>query len=142
MLLKIYLRKKKEIEASINDANSKLNKLIKGINQNEVEYKNNEMIRIRNENQLAQVEENIKKNTAKLDVLGNEMEYLSKQRIAAKEESEQYLSELSSIEESITITKHGIEEYKEKNKEKLAKKDSLHQDITSYKIVANSNLEK
>lgn len=129
------------IERNINSLVSKLSELINQINKEESESRNNELIKIRDESNLAQVEENIKKSAAKIDMLKQEKNQLKKQETETETESQKYLSELSQIEQDMAESKRIIAEHQDKHKEDQSVRDALHTDITDFKISVNSILE-
>lgn len=134
-------REEKDLENSINEYISRLNELIRVISEEEASLKSNELVKIRDESHLAQVEENIKKADAKIEMLKQEKNQLSRQEADTAIELDKYSKELTDMENEVAQTKAVIAEYQEKHKENQAVRDVLHQDITDFKISVNSILE-
>ncbi|MDD4496358.1 MAG: chromosome segregation protein SMC, partial [Eubacteriales bacterium] len=104
----------------------------------EGDIKNNELVKIRDESHLAQVDENMKKLSAKIDMLRQEKEQLERQLNEISVELGKYEQELMAIEQEISDTKKTVAEYQEKHKEDQTVRDALHADITDFKISVNS----
>ena len=124
----------KQLVDSINEIGSE----IAGI---EHDIKNNELVKIRDESHLAQIEENIRKLAARTDMLKQEKNQLERQQAETEIELEKYLKELSEIELDIAETKKVVAEHQEKHKEDQTVRDALHTDIMDFKISVNSILE-
>jgi len=131
----------KLLEDCIKDLVIKVEEALKEINTVENEIKNNELIRLRDESHLAQIEDNIRKLLARIEMLKQENDQLSRQASDTVFEMEKYLEEQVNIENEIAEAKGIISEFQEKNREEQSVRDSLHADITDYKISVNSILE-
>lgn len=130
-----------EVTNRINTLISMLDEVSKEILQEEEKIKNNELIRIRDESHLAQVEENMRKAEARMEMLKQEQHQLSRQETDTNIELGKYEKELTDIEEDIAETKRIIAENQEKHKEDQSIRDALHTDITDFKISVNSFVE-
>ena len=104
----------------------------------ENDIRNNEMVKIRDESHLAQIDENIKKLSARTDMLKQEKSQLGRQFEDITNEMEKYRQELAAIELEISEIKKIVAEYQEKHKEDQTVRDALHADITDFKISVNS----
>lgn len=124
----------KDIANIIESINEVMNE-ISGIEQN---IKNNELIKIRDESHLSQVEENIRKASSRIEMLHQEKDQLSRQQAETVIEMDKYTSELGKIETEISEAKKIVEEHQEKHKEDQSIRDALHSDITDFKISVNS----
>lgn len=131
----------KQLEEEVNTIIEKIEGIRKEILNTEEELKNNEHIKIRDESQLAQLEENINRTSAKIKMLTQEKSQLIRQEEETKNELEKYKAELRNIENEINEAKRIVEEYQEKHKIKQSERDSLHANITDFKISVNSILE-
>lgn len=127
----------KEIQQCINEIDS----LISEIHVSEKELRENELIIIRDENNLVQTDENIKKSIAKIDMLSQEKDQLVRQESENENEIVKYAAEQLGIENEIKQAKDTIALYQEKNKESQSTRDLLYADITDYKISVNSILD-
>jgi len=124
----------KDIKQLIENINE-VNKEILGIEGN---IKNNELVKIRDESHLSQVEENIKKTTAKIEMIKQEKQQLGRQQEETGKELEKYEKELSAIEAEVNESKRIVAEHQEKYKEDQTVRDALHTDIMDFKISVNS----
>ncbi len=105
------------------------------------DIKNNELVKIRDESHLAQIEENLKRLSARIEMLRQEKEQLERQVSEANQEMAKYENELSTIEQEISEAKQTVAEHQNKHKEDQAVRDALHADITDFKISVNSIVE-
>lgn len=129
------------MERHISGVVGKLTELQNEIQKEEGDIRNNELIKIRDESHLAQVEDNIKKASAKIEMLKQEKNQIGKQETETDNEVKKYVEELLKIEEDIAETKRIVSEHQEKHKEDQGVRDALHTDITDFKISVNSILE-
>lgn len=131
----------KTLEKDIKQLVDSINEISFEIAGIENDIKNNELIKIRDESHLAQIEENIRKLAARADMLKQEKNQLERQQSDTEIELEKYLKELSEIELDIAETKKVVSEHQEKQKEDQTVRDALHTDIMDFKISVNSILE-
>ena len=129
------------LEKSCSDLSTMLSDVVDEIADNESNLKNNELIKIRDESHLAQVDENINRILARIDMLKQEKEQLIRQEKETCEELRKYEDELTLIEKDIEETRNKVAQNQEKSKEQQSIRDKLHADITDYKISVNSILE-
>ncbi|MFZ5986902.1 MAG: chromosome segregation protein SMC [Bacillota bacterium] len=129
------------LEKSIGDLTLMLSELIDEMSGEESSLKNNELVKIRDESHLAQIEDNIKRILAKIEMLRQEKEQIIRQEQDTELELQKYTKELAQIENDISEIKRIVAEYQEKHKEGQSARDALHTDITDYKISVNSILE-
>ncbi|HHW47119.1 MAG TPA: chromosome segregation protein SMC [Clostridiaceae bacterium] len=129
------------LEKQINETISYINAINERISSVEAELKDNQLIKARDENHCAQVEENIEKLAARIEMLNEESMQLARQRDDLNREAEKYIVEMQALENEIAETKKIVAEHQEKHKEEQAVRDNLHKDITNYKISVNSILE-
>ena len=120
-----------QLVENISEVNSEISDI-------EGEIKNNELVKIRDESHLSQVEENILKLAAKMEMVRQEKGQLARQQAETEKELEKYTGELSIIEAEINETKKIIAEHQSKHKEEQSVRDALHTDITDFKISVNS----
>lgn len=129
------------LDKSVSDITSMLTDIIEEISREESSLKNNELVKIRDESHLAQIDDNIKRILARIEMLKQEKEQLVRQGKDTEEELHKYEQELTQIESDILETKNIVAKYQEKHKEGQSARDALHTDITDYKISVNSILE-
>ncbi|MCR4434409.1 MAG: chromosome segregation protein SMC [Clostridiales bacterium] len=131
----------KKSQQDIQEAMSSLNEIVKEIALEEEALKADTLVLVRDESQLAQVEESISRAEARMEMLKQEKEQLIKQEKSTEIELEKYHKELAEVESDISTTKAVIAEYQEKHKGDQLVRDALHRDITDFKISVNSILE-
>ncbi|MCX7921823.1 MAG: chromosome segregation protein SMC [Clostridia bacterium] len=136
------LRKEEVVlEKNISEAISMQNEVLNEIGIEENKVRENELVRIRDESHMNQVDENIKRTEAKIEMLKQEKEQLERQEVETGNELTKYEAELNEIEKDISETKAVIADYQEKHKEDQSARDLLHNNITDFKISVNSILE-
>ncbi len=126
------------LERSINEVTAMHGEINTDIAEEENNIKNNELVKIRDESHLAQVEENITRADAKAVMLKDEQEQLKRQESETNKELDKYTKELEDIEKDINDTKEIIARHQEKHKEDQSARDALHNDIMDFKISVNS----
>lgn len=129
------------LDKNINEISQKLESVINDVSIEEGSLKNNELVKIRDESHLAQIEDNIRRTIARIEMLKQEKEQLARQEQNTETELSKYVEELNQIENDIAETKRVVAEYQDKHKEGQSTRDALHTDITDYKISVNSILE-
>lgn len=139
--IKMLAAEEIKLEKEIEDAIEEINSILQQISKEEAEIRNNELAKIRDESHLAQVEEHIRKSDAKIDMLNQEKNQLSGQEVKARSELEKLNCELNGLEQDIADTKKIISEHQERHKEVQSRRDTIHEDITHFKISVNSVLE-
>lgn len=127
-----------ELQKDIKQIIDNINAVNKDISDTENGIKNNELVKIRDESHLFQVEENIAKTAAKVEMIKQEKQQLIRQQQETVKELEKYEKELSIIETEINESKRIVAEHQERHKEDQSARDALHNDITDYKISVNS----
>ena len=130
-----------QLEKEINGIIEKVNSLSACISKEQEKIRNNELIITRDESHLAQVVENVRRYEAKIEMLKQEREQLSRQEAETARELEKYEKEAAEIEEDIEKTKRIVSEHQEKHKEVQIQRDNLHTEITNFKISVNSIVE-
>ncbi|NJD01306.1 MAG: chromosome segregation protein SMC [Ruminiclostridium sp.] len=131
----------KELEKDIKQLIESIDEVNREITGVEGDIKNNELVKIRDESHLLQVEENIRKNSAKMEMIKQERQQLGRQQAETGKELEKYERELSAMEAEIHESKRIVAEYQEKHKEDQTVREALHTDIMDFKISVNSILE-
>jgi chromosome segregation protein len=128
----------KELETDIRQLVASISEIDAEITGVEGDIKNNELVKIRDESHLSQVEESIRKLAARSDMLKQEKKQLERQQAETESELEKYVKELSEIELDVAETKKVVAEHQEKHKEDQTVRDALHTDIMDFKISVNS----
>ena len=139
--IQVLAKEEYAVEASIRKAVASLEGKLQAIEAEQKALKDSELVKIRDESHLAQIEENISKTAARIDMLKQEKEQLSRQEAEEENELQKYSHELAGMERNIADTKKAISEHQEKHKEGQSVRDALHSDITDFKISVNSILE-
>ncbi len=136
--LKVLKESEKSVQNDIDLLTVDIAQIGSEITSIEGDIKNNELVKIRDESHLAQVEENINKISARTDMLRQEKDQLERQIGEITRELDKYQQEYSDIEQEIAEAKKTVAEHQEKHKEDQAVRDALHSDITDFKISVNS----
>lgn len=126
------------LEKDIGLLTEDIGQIVSEISSIDNAIKNNELVKIRDESHLAQVEENIKRILARMDMLKQEKEQLDRQLNDISQEMDKYQQELQSIELEISEARKTVAEFQDKHKEDQSVRDALHADITDFKISVNS----
>ena len=126
------------LEKDIRLLTEDIGQIVSEISSIDNAIKNNELVKIRDESHLAQVEENIKRILARMDMLKQEKEQLDRQLNDISQEMDKYQQELQSIELEISEARKTVAEFQDKHKEDQSVRDALHADITDFKISVNS----
>lgn len=100
-----------------------------------------ELVRLRDENHVAAILDNIRKITARMDLMKQQEAEIDKQIEEVKVESEKEALRVKAIEEEIAVLKEKILSHQTKNKDEQAKRDELHTDINDYRVSVNSIIE-
>ena len=139
--LKVLMESEKVLEKDIKLLVNDIGQIDAEISSISSDIKNNELVKIRDESHLAQIDENMNKLAARIEMLKQEKEQLERQMNDINKELEKYESELAQIELDISEAKKTVAEYQEKHKEDQTARDALHADITDFKISVNSITE-
>lgn len=136
------------LSASAAELESEIRALVAGLAENaeniastEKLLKDYELIMVRDESNLSQVEENIRKASARAEMLRQEKGQLSRQQTETEAEVQKYALELLDIENEIAEARKIVAEFQEKHKEDQTFRNLLHTEITDYRISVNSILE-
>jgi chromosome segregation protein len=139
--LKVLTESEKALEKDIQQLVDDIAQIDSEISSISSDIKNNELVKIRDESHLAQINENMSKLSARTEMLKQEKDQLQRQLEETGRELEKYEAELSQIELDISQAKRTVAEYQEKHKEDQTVRDALHADITDFKISVNSIME-
>lgn len=129
------------IEAKLSQVRSMLSEVEQELGEEGNKLRENELVRTRDENHLAMLEDNIRKTDAKIGMLNEEKLQVARQEQETSLEQKKYEEELEAIERNISETKAIIAEHQEKFKADQSVRDELHQEITDFKISVNSIVE-
>lgn len=134
-------RQLKEIDVKINDFEEKLREINENIENENKNLSNLELIRLRDETNIAQIQENVRKLSAKIEMQTQQDIELDKQLAEIKEESKKVTGIIKDIEEEIRLLKEKIQSHQVKNRDEQQKRDELHTDINDYRVSVNSIAE-
>ncbi len=129
------------IEGKLSQVRSMLSEVEQELGEEGNKLRENELVRTRDENHLAMLEDNIRKTDAKIGMLNEEKLQVARQEQETALEQKKYEEELEAIERDISETKAIIAEHQEKFKADQSVRDELHQEITDFKISVNSIVE-
>lgn len=139
--IELLKREETAVDADIIKIIAMLEEVMGEVKEEEDRIRSNELLKVREESQLSQVEENIKRAGAKVEMLKEEKNQLKRQEETTALELQKYNEDLIAIEKDISQTKEIISQHQEKHKEGQAERDNLHSDITDFKISVNSIVE-
>lgn len=100
-----------------------------------------ELVRLRDENHVAAILDNIRKITARINLMKQQESEIDRQIEEVRGESDKEALRAKAIEEEIAALKQKILSHQTKNKDEQAKRDELHTDINDYKVSVNSIIE-
>ncbi len=100
-----------------------------------------ELVRLRDENHVAAIMDNVKKITAKMDMLKQQKNEVEEQIKEVRTESDNESVRAKAIEEEIQLLKDKVQANQLKNKDEQQKRDELHTDINDYRVSVNSIIE-
>lgn len=145
----------KENEVELKRISSQLKKIDDEIKTTEIEFgsicieheqeqkvlSDLELVRLRDENHVAAIFENVRKITAKMDMLKQQNDEIEGQIKEVKSESDKESVKAKAIEEEIQLLKDKVQTHQIKNKDEQQKRDELHTDINDYRVSVNSIIE-
>ncbi|NMA66528.1 MAG: chromosome segregation protein SMC [Clostridiaceae bacterium] len=123
-----------QLEATINSIDANIEK--ERINLSDLE-----LIRLRDESNIAQILENVRKLSAKIEMNKQQDIEIEKQMSDIKTESEQIIIQIKNTEEEIEQLKEKVQSHQTQNKDEQLKRDELHTDINDYRVSVNSIAE-
>ena len=97
-----------------------------------------ELVRLRDENHVASISDNVKKITAKLNMLRQQEKEAEEQIKEIMAESGKESEKVKAIEEEIQLLKAKVQANQLKNRDEQQKRDELHMDINDYRVSVNS----
>ena len=97
-----------------------------------------ELVRLRDENHVASITDNVKKITAKLNMLRQQEKEAEEQIKEIMAESEKESQKVKAIEDEIQLLKAKVQANQLKNRDEQQKRDELHIDINDYRVSVNS----
>ncbi|MEI6603081.1 MAG: AAA family ATPase, partial [Clostridia bacterium] len=127
-----------EIEKEMRELNKQLEEVKREIEKDTVQVKNCDLIVVRDQTHLTQVQSVIAKLTAKNEQLLAESAQLEISMVEEQHSSAQYANEITSIELEIEAIKADIEEKSKQLKEKTAQRQVFYEDITNIKLSLQS----
>lgn len=136
--LKNLKRTEKSLEGNITALTADVDRISSGITALESDIKNAELVKVRDESNLLQVENNIEKLSARIEMHRQEKEQIIRRMSSISLEREKYRQELDVIEQEMDEVRLKIAEHQNKHKEDQAVRDALHSDITDFKISVGS----
>lgn len=136
--LKSAYESDRSIEKVLNELNAQITEVDSELIFEQKNLNDYDLIVIRDEAQLASIDDSIARIKSREDMLKIEKDGLSKQEKSVLDEVGKYETELSTIENEIASAKEIISKHQEAHKEEQASRDRMHRDITDFKISVNS----
>ncbi len=138
----------KEMEAEQRNINNKIRAVETALSEINASYEKEqkalsdlELVRLRDESHVAGIMENIRKITARMELMKQQDIEIDRQIKEVKEESDKEALQVKAIEDEIGVLKEKILSHQTKNKDEQAKRDELHTDINDYRVSVNSIIE-
>lgn len=138
----------KDMQIEQRDVNIKISAVEKTLSDINTQYEKEqkslsdlELIRLRDENHVAGILDNIRKITARMDLMKQQDTEIERQIKEVKDESDKEALRTKAIEEEIAVLKEKILSHQTKNKDEQAKRDELHTDINDFRVSVNSIIE-
>lgn len=138
----------KEMEVEQRNINNKIRAVEADLSEINTSYEKEqkalsdlELVRLRDESHVAGILENIRKITARMELMKQQDTEIEGQIKEVKEESDKEALQVKAIEAEIGVLKEKILSHQTKNKDEQAKRDELHTDINDYRVSVNSIIE-
>lgn len=131
----------KKIDDEIKAAENELDNINAEYEQEQKVLSDLELVRLRDENHAAAIMDNVKKITARMDMLKQQENEIEEQIKEVKAESDKESVKVKVIEEEIQLLKDKVQANQLKNKDEQRKRDELHTDINDYRVSVNSIIE-
>ena len=145
----------KENELELKKTRDKLKKIDDEIKTTEIELGNIniayeqeqkvlselELVRLRDENHVAAILDNVRKITARMDMQKQQNKEIEEQINEVRAESNKESKKAKAIEDEIQQLKAKVQANQLKNKDEQQKRDELHTDINDYRVSVNSIIE-
>ena len=145
----------KENELELKKTRDKLKKIDDEIKTTEIELGNIniayeqeqkvlselELVRLRDENHVAAILDNVRKITARMDMQKQQNKEIEEQINEVRAESDKESKKAKAIEDEIQQLKAKVQANQLKNKDEQQKRDELHTDINDYRVSVNSIIE-
>ncbi len=139
--LKKILDRLKKIDDEIKTTEVELGNINIAYEQEQKVLSELELVRLRDENHVAAILDNVKKITARMDMLKQQNNEIEEQIKEVRAESDKESVKAKSIEDEIQQLKAKVQANQLKNKDEQQKRDELHTDINDYRVSVNSIVE-
>lgn len=136
--LKRLSTRMKAIDVEIRNIETELTDISNEYEQEQKVLSELELVRLRDENHVASILDNVKKITAKLNMLRQQEKEAEEQIKEIKAECEKESEKVKAIEDEIQLLKAKVQANQLKNKDEQQKRDELHRDINDYRVSVNS----
>ena len=136
--LKNISAKLKKIDDEIKVIETELNNISIAYEQEQKVLSDLELVRLRDENHVASILDNVKKIAARMNLLKQQEEEVEEQIKEVMTESDKESVKAKAIEDEIQLLKDKVQAGQLKNKDEQQKRDELHTDISDYRVSVNS----
>ena len=137
---KMTLQEQKVVH-EIKELESSLNSIDKNIEEERKNLSDLELTRLRDESHIAQIAENVRKLSAKIEMDKQQDAEIEKQTADLEAESQQIRIQIKSVEDEIAELKEKVLSHQTQNRDEQLKRNELHTDINDYRVSVNSILE-
>jgi len=135
------VKRQKELEETISAAEQESRQNAEELEASRKALSDLELVRLRDESHVARILENIKRLSARVELLRQQEEEIDRNIQKVMNESAQETENARRIEDEIQALKELIKSHQIKNKDEQAKRDALHADINDYRVSVNSIAE-
>lgn len=130
-----------KISLEINAIGEKLENLNSAYEKEQKVLSDLELVRLRDENHVAAILDNVRKITAKIDLMRQQDLEIDNQLKEVKAESDKEALITKKIEDEIQKLKDIVQSHQIKNRDEQVKRDELLTDINDYRVSVNSIVE-
>jgi chromosome segregation protein len=139
--IKAASHKQKAVDREYSQADQVLKECVKELEAQQKALSDLELIRLRDESHVARIIDNIKRLTARVEMLRQQDGEIDDNIKKITEESQQESVKAKGIEEEIQSLKELVQSHQIKNRDEQQKRDEIHTDINDYKVSVNSIAE-
>ena len=139
--IKAGLEKQKESDRESSRVDVELKKVLGALETKQKALSDLELVRLRDESEAARIIDNVKRLSARVEMLRQQEEEIDKNILTVQDERTVEAENSRKIEKEIDGLKQLIQSHQIKNKDEQAKRDELHTDINDFRVSVNSIAE-
>lgn len=139
--LKKMTKEQQQVDGQISGVENEFKEISLAMEKEQKALSDLELVRMRDEGNIARIQDDIRKLSARIEMLKQQNSEIEKQLDDVRGESEQEALKVKAIEEEIAVLKEKVQACQNKNRGEQAKMDELRTDINDYKVSVNSIAE-